>query len=137
MLRRAVDLNERAFGPQHPQGGILLELLGDAAARLNHMDQARDYMERARRIMAARFGENSPTVGAVLSSWAVMEQRAGQPAEAAIEYEKALAIFRPAGADFDKLRMSIMERYAEVLKATHRKREARALLSEVRNFQGQ
>jgi hypothetical protein len=98
------------------------------------MDLARDYFERALRIMAGKFGENSATVGVVLAIWATAEQRAGAIARAVAQFQKSLEILRVAGREAAAVRVTVMERYVQVLKATHRGEEASALLAEVNSI---
>jgi tetratricopeptide (TPR) repeat protein len=133
-LARALANEERTLGCMHPQVALLLEMMGDAAALRNHAQSARGYYGRALRIMAEKFGENSMVAGAVLANWAMAEQRAGDAARAAEEYQRALAILRTAGRDAHRLRITVMERYAHVLESMHRAREAHALLAEVKSF---
>jgi tetratricopeptide (TPR) repeat protein len=133
-LTRVLANDERSFGETHPQVALLLEMLGDAAALANRIDSARAYYGRALRIMAERFGENSMMAGAVFANWAVAEQRAGDPSQAAAEFEKALAILRAGGRDAAALRATVLARYANLLKSMHREKEAHALLAEARGF---
>ncbi|MDQ1473230.1 MAG: hypothetical protein QOJ99_4710 [Bryobacterales bacterium] len=120
-LLRGVDLLEKTLGPQHPQVAVLLEMLGDTVAQRNQFAQARDYYARARVIMAGRFGELSPIAAAVDASWALVEQRSKHNAEAAADYEKALAILDAAGPEAEAVRAVAHQHYAELCKTLHRK----------------
>ena len=133
-LTQAVDLEERLLGDNHPQVAVLLQILGDAAARRTKMDLARDYFDRALRIMAGTFGENSAPTGVVLANWATAEQRAGDIGQALAQFQKSLEILRMAGREAAAVRMTTLERYAQLLKATHRGKEASALFAEVKSL---
>jgi tetratricopeptide (TPR) repeat protein len=121
VLIRARDLTEKSLSPTHPQVAIVLEMLGEAAAQSGQFDEAHDYYLRARAIMAGRFGDPSPIAAAVDASWAMTEQRSKHNAEAAADYEKALAVLDAAGPEVETLRSAIHARYAQVCKALHRK----------------
>jgi len=118
---RGIKIAEKALGESHPQVAVLYEMLGDAVAGRNQLSQAHDYYEKARGIMALRFGEQSPMTAAVSASWAAVEQRNHHSAEAAADYEKALAVLSLAGPAAQSLRQSVFERYAAVCKDLHRK----------------
>jgi tetratricopeptide (TPR) repeat protein len=133
-LTQAVDLEERLLGANHPQVAVLLQILGDAAARRTKMDLARDYFDRALRIMAGTFGENSAPTGVVLANWATAEQRAGDIGQALAQFQKSLEILRMAGREAAAVRMTTLERYAQLLKATRRGEEASALFAEVKSL---
>jgi tetratricopeptide (TPR) repeat protein len=134
VLTRALAKQEAMVGSKHPQVALLLELLGDTAALRNQMAVARDYFGRAQRIVEQKFGEDSPICGAVFANWGVAEQRSGDKNRAAAQYEKALTILRAGGRDVAALRMLVIERYAALLKSTHRRKEANALLAEAKSF---
>jgi tetratricopeptide (TPR) repeat protein len=125
-LNRGMVLAEKSLGPQHPQVAVLLEMLGDTVANRNQFALSRDYYQRARLIMAGRFGEQSPVAAAVEASWALVEQRLKHNAEAAADYEKALAILDAAGPEVEPIRLNVHLHYAEVCKALHRKNPASA-----------
>ncbi len=132
-LTRALAREEALLGHEHPQIAILLELLGDTAALRNQMELARDYFGRALHLLEQKFGENSVVSGAVFANWGVAEQRSGDNVRAAAQYEKSLVILRGGGDDAAQLRMIVTERYAAVLKSTHHRKEAKALLAEVKS----
>jgi hypothetical protein len=70
----------------------------------------------------------------VLAIWATAEQRAGAIARAVAQFQKSLEILRVAGREAAAVRVTVMERYVQVLKATHRGEEASALLAEVNSI---
>jgi tetratricopeptide (TPR) repeat protein len=133
-LLHALSIDDRVLGADHPQVAMLFEMLGDAEARLHRVDLARQYFDHAALIMCARFGEKSPILGAVFMNRGTIEQRSNHLAEAASAYQKALALLDAAGPETQTMRVLLMERYAQVLKATHRAPQAKALLAQVRSF---
>jgi hypothetical protein len=66
---------------------------------------------------------------AALINKATVEQRAGNLATAAGEFERAVAIAR-AHPGYRSFGMALMERYAGLLKTMHRSGEAKALLAQ-------
>jgi len=131
-LERALSIDEKRLGSNHPQVAVLLEMLGDAAARTEHLDSARAYYQRAQGIMLTNFGSQSPVTAAVEASWAIVAQRAKRSDEAATHYRNALLVLDNAGPESQQLRLTVMEHYAEALNATHRKREATALREQIK-----
>jgi tetratricopeptide (TPR) repeat protein len=134
-LTQALRDGEIAFGPSHPQVAIILETLADALARSNRLDPARDYLRRAAVILSRIFGETSPMTGAAFANEGSIEQRARNFAAAADLYQRALNGLQPDGSlEVKSLRLYVMQRYAEALKALHRNREASAVLVDVKTF---
>jgi hypothetical protein len=111
-------------------------MLGDTLARRSNMDLAREHLSRAVQILSGTFGGQSAMVGACLASWGIIEQRSHNPGRAVELFEKSLAAFRATNApELGSLKTYVLQRYAEVLKATHHKQEAKAVLAEARSFQ--
>ena len=134
-LLKALRVEETSFGEMHPQVAVVLVMLGDTFARNNRIELARQYLDRAVRIQTAAFGEQSPLTGATLASLGFIEQRTHNAVRAAAIYERALAAFGPHPApEVEALRISVMQRYADSLKASHHKEEANAVLTQLRNF---
>jgi hypothetical protein len=98
------------------------------------MEAARGYLDRAENIMAAQFGENSMMAATVFANRGVMEQRMGHAEVAAAQYRKALDALGSGGSDLDRYRHLIMQRYAQVLKSSHHKREAAEVLAQDEMF---
>jgi tetratricopeptide (TPR) repeat protein len=133
-LTKALDEDQRMLGETNPQMAVVLEMLGDTLARRNQMDVARQHLDRAAHIIAGTFGEQSTLAGAAFASWGVIEQRANYPARAIELFQKALGLISPTDVTSNALRMNVLRHYAEVLKATHHKQEANAVLLQVKAF---
>jgi len=136
VLTRALKVDERTFGESHPQLSVVLQMLGDTLARRNDMELARSHLARAVQILSATFGEQSTMAGASLAGWGIIEQRSHNPERAVELFEQSLAAFRASkSSEVGNLKAYVLLRYADALKATHRKQEAKAVLAEAKNFQ--
>ena len=133
-LRRAVELDETVLGPMHPQIAVMLQARASAAAHLGAMARARADLDRAGEILKARFGNTAPVLGAFFANRGMIEERGGNPADAAANYAKASGILRAAGDDALHLRTIVMEHYAGVLRTLHKRDQAKAALAEAKSF---
>ncbi len=129
VLLKAIGLDERGLGENHPQVGALLQLLADVQARHHDFEHARRSMDRAMLIMSAKFGEDSVVAGSVWAGRGRIEQAAGNASAAVDDYRKALVLLSTGGPDLEGFRSSVIQSCSEVLKQLHRKGEAKALLS--------
>lgn len=132
-LTRALDLERKSLGPQHPQLAAILEMLGDVASRTGDAEKAREYMKQALDILISRFGESSIAVAVALVNSAEVERGANSFETARADYERALVPLRRFRADSGPLLPGVLENYASLLKLMHQKREAKALLAEARS----
>jgi tetratricopeptide (TPR) repeat protein len=135
-LSRALRMGGRTFGEMHPQNAYIMERLAEVYASRKEFALARDYSSKAVQIMRACCGENSLAVAAALVNRATVEQRANALDAAAENYAGALRIAR-ANPGNSFLESRIIERYAGVLKATHRNREAKELTAVTKSFRDQ
>jgi tetratricopeptide (TPR) repeat protein len=133
-LGRALEKDERTLGSTHPQVALVLQVLAESFAVRNQAELARNYLDRAEKIMEARFGEQSAMTASVFANWGSIERRLNHFDRAAVQFRKALGMLGTNGAQGDSLRYDIVTQYAEVLKATHHKREAAELLAEAKSF---
>jgi hypothetical protein len=123
------------LGASHPQVAVILEMLGDTDSRLNRVDLARQNLNRAISILSGAFGDRSVTCAAAIATLGVIEQRAHNFVRAVGVYQRSLAAFVNSGTDIGGFKLTVMRRYAEVLRATHRNDEAGAVLAEIKAFQ--
>jgi tetratricopeptide (TPR) repeat protein len=130
---RALAIERTAFGESHPQVAILMEMLSDVYSERGESGLARDYATCAADVMRQWFGEDSPASATALANLALVEQRAHTLGAAANHYETAVRVLRRSPELRPTLKI-VMERYAAVLKAMHRDREAKALDTEVKAF---
>jgi tetratricopeptide (TPR) repeat protein len=133
-LNRALRHDEKLLGAGHPQLALVLEALAESFAIRNQAELARVYMDRAQRIIAARFGDDSSVTAGVWATWGSLEKRMNHPDMAVQQFRRALDSLKSPNADVSPLRTQIVIQYADVLKATHHKREAAELLASVKSF---
>ena len=130
---RALRIDQTALGETHPQVAVLMEMLSDVYSARGEFRLAREYATRASEAMNTSFGENSMPAAAALANRATVEQRASSLDAAAKDYERAVGIAR-IHPEHRSLQVAIIQRYADLLKAMHRPREAKALATEVRLY---
>ncbi len=125
----ALEIDRPLLGETHPQVAILMEMLSDVYSARGQFDTALQYASKASEAMICSFGENSMPVAAALTNQAGVEQRANDFDAAARHYDQAIRTAR-LYPEHRPLQMTMMVRYAALLKIMHRAREARALLTE-------
>jgi tetratricopeptide (TPR) repeat protein len=135
---RALQIVRTAFGEAHPQVAWLMEMLSDVYSARKEFVLAREYAARASETMRGSFGEDSMPVAVALTNQALVEQRASNLEAAAKDYERAIGIAR-IHPEHRSLQVVMIQRYAELLKAMHRSREAKTMLTQgdiqARSFQ--
>ena len=135
-LTKALEEDEHTFGASHPQVAMVHQILADTLSRRNDMDLAREHLERAVHILTGAFGAASPVVGADMAIWGMIEQRAHNPERAAGMYEKSLASLQSANSpQAEHVKVLVLAHYADVLKATHHKDQANAVLAQLKSYQ--
>ncbi len=130
---RALQIERTELGDSHPQVASVMVMLADVYSARGESGVARDYATRASEIMRDVFGDNSIPAAAALANRAMVEQRANNLQAAADDYERALGIAQghPESRSIERV---MMQRYALLLKAMHRGREAKALDAGVAYF---
>jgi tetratricopeptide (TPR) repeat protein len=135
---RALQIDRAALGEAHPQVAWLMEMLADLYSARGEFSLAREYATGASEMMSGSFGENSMPVAVALTNRAIVEQRARDLDAAAKDYEHAIAIAR-VHPEHRSIEAGMIQRYAGLLKAMHRTREAKAMLTQgdiqARSFQ--
>jgi tetratricopeptide (TPR) repeat protein len=131
---QALRIDRSALGDAHPQVAILMEMLADVYSARGEFGLAREYATQASALMSSSFGEKSMPVAAALANRATVEERAGDREAAANAYERAIDIAR-VHPECRSFQVVVIQRYAGLLKAMHRPREAKALNIEARSFQ--
>ena len=126
---RALQIDRTALGEGHPQVAVLMEMLAEVYSARGEFDLAREYSTRASDAMRSSFGENSMPVAAALTNRAGVEERASALDAAAKDYDRAVDIAR-AHPEYRSFQIALVQRYAGLLKAMHRSREAKALLTQ-------
>jgi tetratricopeptide (TPR) repeat protein len=125
---RAIQIDRGVLGEAHPQVAVLMAKLAEVYSVRGEFGLAREYAARASRTMRDTFGEDSMPVATALTNQAAVEQRAGDFDAAARDYESAIRIAR-GHPEHRALQAVMIQRYAGLLKAMHRQREAKALVA--------
>jgi tetratricopeptide (TPR) repeat protein len=130
---RALKLDREVLGDVHPQVAWVMEMLADVYSARGESHEAEDYSSQAVETMQRLFGDKSMPTAVALANRATVEQRANAFDRAAGDYERAVGIARehPANDGLEKL---LMERYADLLKAMHRNREAKEISKMAHSF---
>ena len=93
LMRRALAIDEKSFGPDHPKVGIRLNNLAQLLQATNRLAEAEPLMRRALAIDEKSFGSDHPDVAIDLNNLAQLLQDTNRLAKAEPLMRRALAIF--------------------------------------------
>jgi CHAT domain-containing protein/Tfp pilus assembly protein PilF len=97
LYRRALSIQTRALGTEHPSSALTLNNLGGMLAMRGDYAQAEKMQRAALGTMEKVFGEQHPDTAAVLTSLSLSLDRQGKLVEAEESYKRAIDIARKAG----------------------------------------
>lgn len=97
LFRKALAIQERTLGPDHPATANTLNNLSTYLDRRGRPEEAEPLQRRALAILEKRLGPLHPDTAAMLTTLAVMLDRQGKLTEAEALYRKAVEIARQAG----------------------------------------
>ena len=97
LFRKALDIQERTLGPNHPATANTLNNLSTYLDRRGRSQEAEPLQRRALEILEKSLGSLHPDTAAMLTTLAVMLDRQGKLTEAEALYRKAVEIARQAG----------------------------------------
>jgi CHAT domain-containing protein/Tfp pilus assembly protein PilF len=97
LFRRALAVQERALGPNHPATANTLNNLSTYLDRRGRPEEAEPLQRRALDILEKTLGPLHPDTAAMLTTLAVMLDRQGKLGEAEALYKKAVEVSRQAG----------------------------------------
>lgn len=97
LFRKALAIQERTLGPDHPATANTLNNLSTYLDRRSRPEEAEPLQRRALAILEKRLGPLHPDTAAMLTTLAVMLDRQGKLTEAEALYRKAVEIARQAG----------------------------------------
>jgi len=97
LFRKALAIQERTLGPDHPATANTLNNLSTYLDRRGRPQEAEPLQRRALAILEKRLGPLHPDTAAMLTTLAVMLDRQGKLTEAEALYRKAVDIARQAG----------------------------------------
>ena len=97
MYRRALAIQDRALGRNHPSTALTLSNFGGMLAQRGDYAQAEEMQRAALVTMEKVFGEQHPDTAAVLTALSQALDRQGKVLEAEASYQRAVEISRKAG----------------------------------------
>ncbi len=97
LFRKALAIQERTLGPDHPATANTLNNLSTYLDRRGRPEEAEPLQRRALAILEKGLGPLHPDTAAMLTTLAVMLDRQGKLTEAEALYRKAVEIARQAG----------------------------------------
>ena len=95
-VQRALDIREKALGPDHPDTAQSLNNLGGLLQAMGDLAGARPYFERAYTIRQKALGPNHPDTAHSLWWLGSLAERDGDRAKAKTLYQQALTIYETA-----------------------------------------
>ena len=128
LIRRALIIDEKSYGPEHPDVAISLDNLAVLLKVTNRLAEAEPLMRRALTIEETSYGPDHPEVATTLNNLAQLFKATNRSAEAEPLMRRALAIDEKSyGPDHPKVArdLSIL---APLLQATNRLCEAEPLI---------
>ena len=97
LFRKALAIQERTLGPEHPATANTLNNLATYLDRRGRPEEAEPLQRRALGILEKRLGPLHPDTAAMLTTLALMLDRQGKLTESEALYRKAVEIARQAG----------------------------------------
>ena len=128
LMRRALEINESAFGNQHPTVAICLNNLAALLLNTNRLGDAEPLMRRALEINEAAFGNRHPTVAICLRNLAVLLLNTNRLGDAEPLMRRALEINEAAFGNQHPTVAISLNNLATLLQATNRREEAEPLM---------
>ncbi len=127
LMHRALDIDERSYGPDHPNVAIRLNNLALLLQATNRLAEAEPLIRRALTIDEQSFGPDHPDVAIDLNNLAQLLQATNRLAEAEPLMRRALTINEQSyGSDHPNVAICL-DNLAQLLKATNRLAEAEPL----------
>ena len=128
LMRRALEINESAFGNQHPTVAICLNNLAALLLNTNRLGDAEPLMRRALEINESAFGNQHPTVAICLRNLAVLLLNTNRLGDAEPLMRRALEIDEAAFGNQHPTVAISLNNLATLLQATNRREEAEPLM---------
>ena len=128
LMRRALEIDEAAFGKQHPTVAIRLNNLAALLLATNRIDEAEPLMRHALQIDEIASGEQHPNVAIRLNNLAMLLQDTDRIEEAEPLMRRALEIAVAAFGKRHPIAASSLNNLAALLQETNRIEEAEPLM---------
>ena len=127
-MRRALAIDERAYGPENPLVAIRLANLGQLLKSTHRLSEAEPLMRRALAIAERSYGPDHHDVALDLAHLAALLQSTHRLAEAESLMRRVLEIGERTSGPDDPAVAVDLNNLASVLRSTHRLAEAEPLL---------
>jgi len=128
LMRCALEIDERSYGPEHPKVAIRLNNLAQLLQDTNRLAEAEPLMRRALEIDERSYGPEHPEVATDLNNLAALLQATNRLAEAESLMRRALPIWGGSlGPDHPNV-ASALNNLAALLQDTNRLAEAEPLM---------
>jgi tetratricopeptide (TPR) repeat protein/MoxR-like ATPase len=128
LMRRALDIDEKIYGPDHPSVAILLNNLARLLHDTNRITEAEPLMRRALAIAEKSYGPDHPSVAVCLNNLARLLKDTDRSAEAEPLMRRALVIDEKSyGPDHPSVTRDL-NNLARLLHDTNRITEAEPLM---------
>ena len=128
LLRRALEIDEGAYGERHPTVAILLNNLAMLLRDTNRHEEAESLLRRALEIDAVAYGERHPTVAVDLNNLALLLNDTDRLEEAEPLLRRALEIDEGAYGERHPTVAIRLNNLAILLRETNRHEEAEPLV---------
>jgi tetratricopeptide (TPR) repeat protein len=129
--RRALEIDEASFGPDHPEVATDLNNLAQLLKATNRLSEAEPMMRRALEIGEASFGSDHPEVATDLNNLAGLLKDTNRLSEAEPLYRRALEIDEASFGPHHPNVARDLNNLALLLKATNRLSEAEPMMRRV------
>jgi tetratricopeptide (TPR) repeat protein/tRNA A-37 threonylcarbamoyl transferase component Bud32 len=123
-LQQALDIREKALGPEHPDVAKTLSALGNVLTESGRYHESLTYLQRAVQTSEAALGLEHPLVADALTNWGNLLKRQGKLDAALDAHRRALAIREKVfGPESPRVASALMN-VGSVLRARGRPAEA-------------
>jgi len=89
---KALKINEKHYGADHPQTALTMMNLGTVLNNLGDYPSAKTYYQKALKINETHYGPTHPNTASTMGNLGIVLQKQGHYAEAKTYYQKALKI---------------------------------------------
>lgn len=128
MMRLAVEISEKSYGPHHPETATFLNNLASLLQQTNRRSEAAPLYRRALAIDESFYGPDHPKIAIELTNMAQVLINTGRVDEGEAMMRRGMEIFEKACGPNDPKVATSLNNLAQLLKATNRMTEAESLL---------
>jgi len=128
LIRRALDIDEKRFGAEHPKVAIRLNNLAQLLKATNRLAEAEPLMRRVIAIFESSLGKHHPNMAAALNNLAQLLQDTNRLAEAEALMQRVVALFESSLGEHHPNVAAALNNLAQLLKDTNRLAEAEPLM---------